>query len=214
MLGIIIGIAAVIAVIAVGLGATVMIQTQMSSLGDNLMMISPGSTFRGGFHHGAGTRSTLTAQDGEAILEECLYVKSITPVIRSGGQLVYKEKNWPGRIEGVAPSYLEIRNWQVEKGCFLAESDVRSAIKVCVLGATISKELFDNEDPIGKMIRIKNMPFRIIGVLEKKGSTAWGRDQDDTVIMPWTTVRRVIQSSPFNDVNRLVGSLVSIKIFE
>jgi putative ABC transport system permease protein len=161
-----------------------------------------------------GSRSTLTAQDGEAILNEVPYIKAVSPAVRAGGQLIYQQKNYGCSIQGVAPSYLEIRDWELSKGSFFTDSDIRSATKVCVLGATVVKELFDTEDPVGKMMRIRNMPFRVIGVLEKKGSAAFGQDQDDVVIVPWTTARRVLQNTPFNDVNQLLISLTSLKLLE
>ncbi|MDI6732545.1 MAG: ABC transporter permease [Planctomycetota bacterium] len=214
MLGIIIGIAAVIAVIAVGQGATVMIQEQIASMGDNPLIIFPGSARVGGFRFGAGTRSTLTVQDAEAIIKECPYVKAVTPIIRAGGQIIYQDKNWSSGIEGVAPSYLEVRNWNLKEGNLFTDSDVKSATKVCLLGATVAKELFDNEESVGKTIRIRNMPFRVIGVLEKKGSAAFGHDQDNTIIAPWSTVSRVLQRSSFNEVNQILASVTSIKMLE
>ena len=214
VLGIIIGIAAVIAVMAVGQGATVMIQSQISSLGENLLMVYPGSASTGGLHFGAGTNATLTASDGDAILKESHYVRALTPITRTGGQLVYKEKNWFSGIQGVAPDYPKIRNWKLEKGSFFADSDVKSANRICVIGATVAENLFEDENPVGKIIRIKNMPFRVIGVLEQKGSAAWGQDQDDVVVVPWTTVRRVLQNSAFNDVNQLLLNIDSTSQLE
>jgi len=214
MLGIIIGIAAVISVIAVGEGATVMVQNQIREMGDNLLTVRPGSSRSRGVRHGAGTQHTLTVKDGDAILEECHYVKNISPLIWSSGQIVYKNKNWRASIRGIAPSYLEISNWQLTAGTVFIESDIRSATKKCIIGATVAKELFPTEDPIGKIIRIKKVPFRILGVLKEKGSAVWGSDQDDVVMMPWTTVQRVIQSSSFNNINMLVMSLTSLNILE
>jgi len=214
-LGIIVGIAAVIAMMAVGQGATVMIQDQVKSMGNNLVMVFPGSSSAGGFHSGAGTQHTLTNDDGEAILKECPYVKTFTPMVRSGGtQIVYEENNWGTGVQGSNANYQDVRNWEVADGDFFTDADVRIAARVCVLGQTVVQNLFEEEDPIGKTIRIKNMPFRVIGVMAKKGSAAFGQDQDDTVIAPWTTVRRVLQSSPFNDVNMLMISLNSMSGLE
>jgi len=214
MLGIIIGIAAVIAVIAVGQGATVMIQEQVSSIGNNLLIIIPGSISKGGFRPGMGTVSTLTPQDAEVIAKECFYVKELSPVTNSGGQLIYKGENWSTSIQGVATSYLTVGNWKMERGVFFTDSDVRGATKVCVLGVTVVKELFGHEDPVGKIMRIKNMPFRIIGVLGKKGTNMMGQDQDDVVFAPWTTVRRVLQNSSFNTVNMIMISLKSLEMVD
>jgi putative ABC transport system permease protein len=214
MLGIIIGIAAVIAMIAIGQGATVMMQDQMRSMGDNLLMVFPGSASKGGMHFGMGTNSTLTPQDSDALMKESNYIKAISPVNRSNGQLIYQEKNWAADIQGVATSYLAIGNWKMDKGGFFTDSDVRGATKVCVLGATTTKQLFEDEDPTGKILRIKNMPFRILGVLGKKGSNAMGHDQDDIVMVPWTTVRRVFQKTIFNNINQIVMSLKSVESLE
>jgi len=213
-LGIIIGIAAVIAVVAVGQGASVMMKRQIGSMGSNLVMIFPGSSRSGGFRGGSGTQQTLTADDGEAIARECPTVQAVSPMVRSGGQCVYREKDWATNIQGVGADFLLVRNWLLSDGEFFTESDLRSGARVCVLGKTVADELFDGDDPVGQTIRIRNMPFRVLGVLTAKGSAAWGQDQDDTVIVPWTTARRVLQNSPFNNVNMLLLSLTSMDAFE
>ncbi|MEI6514467.1 MAG: ABC transporter permease [bacterium] len=209
-LGIIIGIAAVIAVVAVGQGASVTMRNQISSMGNNLLLIFPGSQKAGGFHGGAGTQQTLTAEDGDAILRECPMVQAMSPMVRAGGQCIYRENDWATSVQGVNVQYQEVRSWDMASGSFFTESDVRSASRVCVLGQTVAENLFQGEDPLNQTIRIKNMPFRVVGVMTKKGSAAWGQDQDDTIIAPWTTVRRVLQNSPFNNVNQLMMSLVSM----
>lgn len=214
MLGIIIGISAVITVVAVGEGATVMIQDQIQSMGNNLVTIFPGSSSRGGVHFGGGTKSTLIAQDCDAILKECSYVKFASPMNRRGAQVIYQDKNSSTNVMGVNTSYLDIRNWQVSSGAFFQESDIKSATKVCVVGATVAEEVFGTEDPIGKILRVKNMPFRVLGIMEKKGSAAWGQDQDDVILMPWTTVARVIQNSPLSEVSQILISLTSMKVFD
>ena len=211
-LGIIIGIAAVIAVVAVGQGASVTMQSQISSMGNNLVMIFPGSSKTGGFHGGAGTTQTLTAEDGDAILKECPFVRAATPLVRAGAQCIYRENDWATSIQGVNVQYQEVRNWDVANGAFFTESDVRGASRVCVLGKTVATQLFPDEDPSGQTIRIKNMPFRVVGVMTAKGSAAWGQDQDDTILAPWTTVRRVLQNSAFNNVNQLMFSLTSMEV--
>jgi putative ABC transport system permease protein len=213
-LGIIIGIAAVIAVVAVGQGASVTMQAQISSMGNNLVMIFPGSQRAGGFHGGAGTQQTLTAEDGEAIARECPQVLAMTPLVRAPAQCIYRENDWGTSVQGVAVQYPDVRSWEVASGSFFNDSDVRGASRVCVLGKTVADQLFQGEDPVGKTIRIKNMPFRVMGVMAPKGSAAWGQDQDDTIIAPWTTVRRVLYNSPFNNVNQLMISLASMKDLE
>ncbi len=211
-LGIIIGIAAVIAVVAVGQGASVTMRSQINSMGNNLLLIFPGSQKTGGFHGGAGTQQTLTAEDGEAILRECPFVQAMTPLVRTGAQCIYRENDWGTSVQGVDVSYQEVRGWDVASGSFFTDSDVRSASRVCVIGKTVAEQLFQGEDPVNQSIRIKNMPFRVMGVMTSKGSAAWGQDQDDTIIAPWTTVRRVLQNSAFNNVNQLMFSLVSMDI--
>ena len=209
-LGIIIGIAAVIAVVAVGQGASVTMRNQISSMGNNLLLIFPGSQKTGGFHGGAGTQQTLTAEDGEAILRECPLVQAMTPMVRSGSQCIYRENDWATSVQGVNVQYQEVRSWDVAAGSFFTDSDVRGAARVCVIGKTVSEQLFQGEDPVGQTIRSKNMPFRVMGVMSSKGSAAWGQDQDDTILAPWTTVRRVLQNSAFNNVNQLMFSLTSM----
>jgi putative ABC transport system permease protein len=211
-LGIIIGIAAVIAVVAVGQGASVSMRAQISSMGNNLVMVFPGSMRTGGFHGGAGSVQTLTAEDGEAIERECPRVRGVSPVVRTGAQLVYREKDWGTSIQGVGAQYLAVRAWDVRDGDFFTDADVRSGTRVCVLGATVADQLMPDEDPVGKTLRIKNMPFRVLGVMTRKGSAAFGQDQDDTVIIPWTTARRVLQNSPFSNVNQLLISLSSMDV--
>jgi putative ABC transport system permease protein len=208
-LGIIIGIAAVIAVVAVGQGATVSIRAEIGSMGSNLVVVFPGSMRLGGPgpHGGAGTQQTLTAEDGEAILRECPLVRTVTPLVRSGAQCVYRENDWATSIQGVGVNYLEVRNWELSAGDFFSESDVRGGMRVCVLGQSVVEQLFGAEDPLGKTLRLRNMPFRVIGVLTRKGTAAFGQDQDDTILAPWTTVRRVLQNSPFSNVNQLLLSL-------
>jgi len=213
-LGIIIGIAAVIAVVAVGQGASVTMRNQINSMGNNLVMIFPGSQKTGGFHGGGGTQQTLTAEDGDAILLECPFVAAVTPMVRSGVQCVYKENNWGTSVQGVNVQYQEVRNWDLARGSFLTDADVRSASRVCVIGETVSQQLFQGGDPLGQTIRIRNMPFRVLGVMIPKGSAAWGQDQDDTIIAPWTTVRRVLYNSAFNNVNQLMISLISMDNLE
>ncbi len=210
-LGIIIGIAAVIAVLAVGAGASSQMRSQIGSMGDNLLMVFPGSMRTGGFHGGAGTQQTLTYEDGEAILNDCAGVRAFSPVVRSGGQAVYRDKDWATQIQGVSVDYPTVRSWALKDGDFFSDADVRGGARVCVLGATTAKELFGAEDPIGQTIRVRNMSFRVLGVLAAKGSAAWGQDQDDVILMPYTTVQRVLDRSKFSRVNQLLVSLDSME---
>jgi putative ABC transport system permease protein len=209
-LGIIIGIAAVIAVVAVGQGASTNMRAQINSMGNNLLMIFPGSQNAGGFRGGSGTQQTLTAEDGEVILRESQFVVAMTPLIRSGGQCIYRENDWATMIQGVNVQFPEVRSWDIASGDFFTEADIKSAARVCVLGKTVADQLFQGEDPLGKTIRIRNMPFRVVGVMASKGSAAWGQDQDDTIIAPWVTIRRVLERSKFNNVNQLIFSLKSM----
>lgn len=210
-LGIIVGIAAVIAVVSVGQGATVQVKAQISSMGDNLVIVFPGSSRTGGFQGGMGSQQTLTVADGETIAREGSNVKAVCPLVRSSAQMVFRENNWGCMIQGVSPNYPTVRNWSVEKGDFFTDTDVRSGARVCVVGATVAEQLFAGEEPVGATIRIRDMPFRVIGVLSRKGTAAWGQDQDDTVIIPWTTVRRVLQNSPFDNVSQLLVSVTSME---
>jgi len=209
-LGIIIGIAAVIAVVAVGQGASINMRNQISSMGNNLLMVFPGSQNAGGFRGGSGTQQTLTAEDGEAILKDSQFVTAMTPVIRSGGQCIYRENDWATSIQGVNIQYPEVRSWNIATGDFFTEADIKSASRVCILGKTVADQLFQGEDPVGKTIRIRNMPFRVLGIMAAKGSAAWGQDQDDTIIAPWVTIRRVLDRSKFSNVNQLLFSLKSM----
>jgi putative ABC transport system permease protein len=193
VLGIIIGVAAVIAMVAIGSGASSMVQAQVASLGDNIINIFPGSMRGpGGAHGGAGSSSSLTEEDVEAILAQVPEITAISPVAQSGGQVVFGAQNWSTSIFGAGVDYLQIRRWAVSSGTNFNDSAVRSSAKVCILGQTVVDNLFGTENPIGQTIRIKKMPFTVIGVLEKKGQNTWGRDQDDVVMMPYTTCMKKI----------------------
>ena len=206
MLGIVIGIASVIAMVAMGQGASSMVEKQISSMGRNLMMVYPGAASSGGFSWGAGSTTTLTPDDGVAIVKEVPSIAAVTPVVRTRGQqLIYGNQNWvPGSLMGCSTSFTEVRDWEIETGAFFTEQDVYAAAKVCVLGKTVSDNLFGNEAPVDKVIRVKNMPFKVVGVLTTKGTNAMGSDQDDLLVAPWTTVKRVLQGSAFNNVDQLL----------
>jgi putative ABC transport system permease protein len=190
-LGIIIGVGSVIAMVAVGSGATAMIEQQVASLGVNQIMVFPGSTTSGGVRGGMGSVTKFTEADAKAIIAECATVRECTPVVQFAGRTIAGNQNWPTRILGVYAGYLTIRDWKVESGQFFTEQDQDKAVKVCVLGQTVAANLFpDGADPVGAMIRIRNIPFRVLGVLEAKGQTPWGQDQDDGIIAPFATVQR------------------------
>jgi putative ABC transport system permease protein len=190
MLGIIIGVGAVIAMVAIGQGAKKMIDAQVSSLGDNLLTVFSGSHFHRGVRSAAGTVTNLTDEDAKAILENCPAVTRVTPRVRTGAQIIAGNLNWNASVEGYAPDFVFIRSWPVASGTFFTDQDVRGATKVCVLGQTIVDELFAGQDPVGEIIRINKLPFRILGVLSPKGDNAFGRDQDDIVIVPYTTAQK------------------------
>lgn len=190
MLGIIIGVGAVIAMIAIGQGAQSSVEAQINSLGNNVLLIFPGTTSRGGVMAGAGTSSTLTEDDGVAIREQCPAVNYLSPLLRTGGQAVYGNLNWGTSIQGGSPDFFNIRDYRIETGDFFTEADVRGATKVCLLGRTVVQQLFQSEDPIGQTIRIRNIPFKIVGTLKPKGQNMMGQDQDDLILVPYTTIQK------------------------
>ena len=207
-LGIIVGIAAVIAVIAIGNGASSQMKNSISSMGNNLVMIFPGSMRSGGMHMGAGASNTLTAEDGEQLENDYPeLVAAQTPMVRASAQVIYGENNWSTQVSGVGTGFPLVRGWNVGSGTFFTEEDVHAGKRVVILGQTVVDNLFPGTDPIGKTMRVKNMSFKVIGVMEKKGSNSMGQDQDDLLIMPYTTVRRTLQNSVFNNVNQLLVSL-------
>jgi putative ABC transport system permease protein len=198
VLGIVIGVAAVIAMVGIGQGASAQVQAQISSLGDNLITVFPGSESRGGHHGGAGSMSTLTAEDAEAIAAQIPHITAITPVARSGGQVVFGNQNWSTEIMGGDVDYLSIRRWRLDSGSNFSESAVRSAAKVAILGRTVANQLFgEGSDPVGETIRINKMPFTVVGTLAPKGQNTWGRDQDDTMLLPYTTVMKKVSGQTY-----------------
>jgi putative ABC transport system permease protein len=210
MLGIVIGIASVIAMVAIGQGASSLIQDQINSMGRNLLMVSPGAASSRGFSWGAGSIQTLTPDDGAAILKEIPAVRAVAPIVRTRAQLVNGSMNWvPNTMQGTSPAFQDVRDWPIDEGSFFTDQDVISASKVCVIGQTIATNLFAGESPLQKEIRVKNFPFRIVGVLSRKGTNAMGHDQDDIVLIPWTTVKRVLQGSAFNNVDQLLVTAVT-----
>ena len=202
-LGIIIGVAAVIAMMEIGQGSSVALQASISKLGANILMVIPGETAMGGVSSGAGSRVTLTAEDCQAIIEDCPAVRNAVPNVQARLQLVYGHKNWqPNNIDGSTPGEIEVGNWQVAEGEPFSEHDVQNANLVCMVGQTLVRELFEGESPVGKKIRVKNANIKVVGVLAGKGASMMGWDQDDVVMMPWTTVRYRLANQMLQNVNQ------------
>ena len=198
MLGIIIGVSAVVAMVSIGQGAQATVQAQIDSIGTNLLFVSAGAQNVGGVRSGTGDSgtNTLTADDLDAIKREVPSVSMVTPAVNSRGQLVAGNMNWNTSIQGVSEEYPDIRKWAVQSGTFLTDSDVRSAARVLVIGQTIADNLFAVTDPVGQTIRVQNLPFRVVGVMARKGQDPQGRDQDDIAFSPYTTVQKKILGSP------------------
>lgn len=209
MLGIIIGVGAVITMLAIGQGAEYSVKQQIASLGTNVLIIFPGSQQQGGLRMGAGTMTTLTEDDATAILNDCPAVAYVSPGTRAGGQVIAGNLNWATGIEGVGADYLSIREWDVEYGDFFSEQDIKGAAKVCVLGQTVANNLFPNGDAVDQNLRIRNVPFKVIGVLTKKGQNAMGQDQDDIILAPYTTVLKRLSHYPY--LRQILVSAVSAK---
>jgi len=190
MLGIIIGVGAVIAMVAIGEGAKATIRSQISALGTNVLIVLPGSNNLGGVRGGSGNRNTLLDSDARAMTTELSSVAYASPVVRRQEQLIAGNLNWSSLVQGVAPEIQQIRDWQIRSGRFIHEGDIGSAAKVAVIGQTVARELFGNDDPLDSVIRIRNIPFRVIGTLVAKGQTGQGQDQDDTVMIPYTTMQK------------------------
>ncbi|MCX7918056.1 MAG: ABC transporter permease [bacterium] len=196
MLGIIIGVAAVIIMVGVGQGAKQSIETQIASMGTNMIVVLPGSMKSGGMRMGFGSVQTLVPSDVDAIIRECPSVLYASPMVNAAAQVVYKNQNWNTTLNGVSPSFLSIRDWQLSAGNVFTDNDVKSASKVCLLGYDVASSLFGNELPIGKTIRIQKIPFRVIGVLVARGKSGMGRSQDDVILMPYTTLmKRILNQS-------------------
>ncbi|MBP8777070.1 MAG: ABC transporter permease [Bacteroidaceae bacterium] len=191
MLGIIIGVASVITMLAIGQGSKRSIQSQIAEMGSNMIMINPGSEMRGGVRMDASSMETLKMKDFQDIQENCRYVAATSPNVSKSGQFVYGSNNYPASMNGVNLEYLDIRQLKVEDGEMFSEADIHSSAKVCVIGTTIVKNLFTNgEEPVGKIIRFGKVPFRIVGVLAAKGYNSMGQDQDEIVLSPYTTVMK------------------------
>ena len=214
-LGIIAGIAAVIIVLAIGKGSQTMMVRQLSSMGNNLLMLFPERHNAGPVHGGMGQGQTMTAEDGIAIKKELSHlVQAVSPMVRANLQMIRQDRNWSSSVQGVSTDYTVIRSWDAEDGRFFTADEERKSARVCVIGKTVKTNLFGDEDPVGQSIRLGKMPFKVVGVMQSKGANSFGQDQDDMVLAPYTTVKRVLQGSTFNNVNMLNVSLRSMDDLE
>ena len=201
MLGIIIGVAAVIIMMSIGQGSKESIRQELSTMGTNLLTIRPGADMRGGVRQDPSAMQTLKMADYERIMREKKFVTKVSPEVTASGQAIYGNNNTNASMYGESIDYLDIKQWPVEQGDCFTEEDIRKAAKVCVVGATIVKELFNGHDPIGKTIRFKSIPMRVIGVLKSKGYNSWGMDQDNVIIAPYTTVmKRIVAQTYFSSI--------------
>jgi ABC-type antimicrobial peptide transport system permease subunit len=203
-LGIIIGVSAVIAMMEIGHGSSTAIQKTIASMGADNLVVQPGTAASGGVSFGAGSVMTLTAEDGDVIRRECPAIRAVAPIVRARTQVVFGNRNWvPLYIYGTSPSFLDVRAWNdLSEGDVFTEQDVRNASKVCLLGRTLVRELFQGVSPIGQEVRIQNVAFKVVGVLAPKGANMMGLDQDDIVLAPWTTIKRRVSGSTLANVNQ------------
>jgi putative ABC transport system permease protein len=209
MLGIIIGVGAVIVLVSIGQGAQTMVLQSMSSMGTNMMFIMPGTMTFGGASMGLGAANTLTDEDVFAMEREIPTIAAASPMARAGAQLVFGNQNWFVQVAGSNEKFPQIRNWPVEQGEFFTDADVRSANRVIVLGKTVAEKLFPGVDPIGQTIRVRNLPFRVVGVLAVKGQSMVGQDQDDTAVTPYTTVQRKLLGQQIPSISQAMVSSIS-----
>ena len=207
MLGIIIGVGAVITMVAIGEGAKALVRSQIATLGTNVLIILPGTMTLGGARTGSGGVQTLVDTDAKAIMSEVPTIALASPSLRQVQQIIGGEQNWSSAVQGVAPEFQQIRGWVVEEGRYISQADVDAAAKVALIGQTVLDNLFANEDPLDQVIRIKKIPFRIIGVLGPKGQSSQGTDQDDVVVIPYTTMQKRIMG--VTHVQSIVVSAVS-----
>ena len=197
MLGVIIGVGSVVVMVAIGAGAQAEVAAKINALGTNLVVVTPGASARTGVSGGAGSMDSLTLDDVAAIRRESLHASKVTPVIQTWSMAVVRNTNWRTSIHGVDLDWFDIRAWSVASGRAFEEADVRSARKVCLLGATVAEALYPAEDPVGKTVRLRGIPLEIVGVLARKGPTPDGNDQDDVAVLPWSTVRQRMAGRQF-----------------
>jgi len=209
VLGIVIGVAAVIATLAIGQGARAAVQAQIQALGANTLTVLPGTITASGARSGMGSTTTLTPDDALAIKAECSGVEAVAPGVRTVAQVVYGNLNWSTSVQGTTPEFVFVRQWPVANGVFITDSDVRGAAKVCVLGSNVAQQLFADADPVGQTVRIKDIPFRVVGVLIPKGGQGFGGNQDDVVIVPISTAQRKLMAITY--VQSIAVSAVSEK---
>src|SRR5262249_4174840 len=203
-LGIIIGVAAVIAMMEIGQGSKTAINRTIASMGANNLLVQPGTASSGGVTFGSGSIITLTPQDADAIRRECPAVRSVAPVVRARTQVVYGNKNWvPLYIYGSTPDFLDVRDWNnLDEGAVFTDRDVRNGNKVCLVGRTLVRELFQGQSPVGKEVRVQNVAFKVVGVLSSKGANMMGLDQDDILLAPWTTIKYRVAGQSLANVNQ------------
>jgi putative ABC transport system permease protein len=221
MLGIIIGVTAVISAISIGNGAKVQVEAQVASLGQNVLSVFPGSFSSGGARGGWGSRSTLTAEDAQAITREVENVVAVSCEVRDRNQVLANGLNWNTQVQGESPDYLSVRAWGLSSGAMFSDTDVRSSGKVCIIGKTVADELFAGADPVGQTLRIRDIPFKILGVLQSKGVNFFGQDQDDTVVVPYTSAMKrisgrdylsaiLIQANKAENMERIQGDVTEV----
>lgn len=213
-LGIVIGVGAVIAMMEIGAGSSATLKKTIASMGANVLVIQPGTASSGGVSFGAGSTTTLTPEDSQAILRECPAIRNATPMVRARTQVVYGNRNWvPNAIYGTTPAYLEVQNWSIlAEGEPFSERDVLNGNRVCILGQTLVRELFEGASPLGKDIRIKNIAFRVIGVLTPKGANMMGFDQDDVILAPWTTIKYRVTGASLSTSNQSTDATASTSV--
>jgi putative ABC transport system permease protein len=205
MLGVIIGVAAVIAMVAIGSGATQSVQKQIATMGQNLLMILPGSTSSGSVMFGVGSVQTLSPNDAASIARDCPSAADVSVIVRARAQIVFQDVNWaPATVQGCDTHYLDVRQWPLVEGENFTDQDLKTAAQVCLVGKTVVDNVFQGESPVGLRIRVKGLPFRVVGVLDEKGANTFGSDQDDVLLLPWTTCKKKLQGSTFNNVDQIL----------